>query len=140
MNLLTSLTSNAPSLASFPAAKPDAGLRAAEAKSSTEAVAKAEDIRQAFTSFVGETFFAQMTKAMRSTVQKPAYFHGGQAEEVFQSQLDQQLAQELTTSSGDRFAQPMFEQQFPAEARLLREVRLADSSNGLDQLGDLRRR
>ncbi len=60
-----------------------------------------------------------MLKAMRSTVGKPAYFHGGRAEEVFQGQLDQTMAEHLTKASASKFAEPMFERQFPqlAEAK-----------------------
>ena len=39
-----------------------------------------DELREKFTQFVGETFYGQMIKSMRSTVGKPAYFHGGQAE------------------------------------------------------------
>lgn len=49
--------------------------------------------REAFQSFVGETLFGQMLKSMRKTVGKTPYFNGGRAEEVFQQQLDQVLAQ-----------------------------------------------
>jgi peptidoglycan hydrolase FlgJ len=66
--------------------------------------------REAFDSFVGETFFGQMIKAMRSSVDKPAYFHGGRGEEVFQTQLDQMFAQEMTKASAHSFTGPMFEQ------------------------------
>ena len=64
----------------------------------------AEDVREAFTQFVGETFFGQMIKSMRSTVGKPAYFHGGRGEEAFQSLLDQQLATELTKATADKYS------------------------------------
>jgi peptidoglycan hydrolase FlgJ len=67
------------------------------------------ELREAFTQFVGETFYSQLLGAMRSTVQKPAYFHGGRGEEVFQGQLDQILAQDMTTATADRFAGPMFD-------------------------------
>jgi len=72
-----------------------------------------------------------MLKAMRATVGKPAYFHGGRAEEVFQGQLDQQLAEHLTEASAAKFAEPMFERQFP-------HLATAATSN-LDQLSQLRR-
>src|ERR1700754_2455592 len=49
----------------------------------------AEELKSTFTQFVGETFFSQMIKSMRSTVGEAAYFNGGQAEKVFQGQLDQ---------------------------------------------------
>ena len=43
----------------------------------------AEEAKEKFTQFVGEAFYGQMFKAMRSTVGKPAYFHGGQAKKYF---------------------------------------------------------
>jgi hypothetical protein len=92
----------------------------------------ANELREQFTQFAGEAFFGQMIKAMRSTVGKPAYFHGGRAEEVFQGQLDQQLAEHLTEESAARFAEPMFERQFPHLAEKARP-------NELSQLTELRR-
>ncbi|HJQ81958.1 MAG TPA: rod-binding protein [Lacipirellulaceae bacterium] len=88
-------------------------------------------LREQFSQFVGETFFGQMIKSLRATTQKPAYFHGGRAEEVFQSQLDQQLAQHLTEASAEQFAEPMFERQFPGFAD--------KQSIGLNTLTELRR-
>jgi len=67
------------------------------------------ELRSAFDSFVGEVFFGQLLKAMRNTVGKPAYFHGGRAEEIFQQQLDQVLAQKLSQASAEKFSGPMFE-------------------------------
>jgi Rod binding domain-containing protein len=67
------------------------------------------EVREKFDQFVGETLFSQMLKSMRQSVGKPAYFHGGQAEEVFQSQLDQKLAEEITKASAEKFSEPMFE-------------------------------
>ena len=46
---------------------------------------------------------------MRKTVGKPAYMHGGRGEDVFQKQLDAELVSELTKSSADQFADPMFD-------------------------------
>jgi Rod binding domain-containing protein len=66
--------------------------------------------REAFDSFVGQTFYGQMLKAMRSTVDKPAYFHGGRAEEVFQTQLDQMLAENMSKANAHTFTGGMFEQ------------------------------
>jgi peptidoglycan hydrolase FlgJ len=91
-----------------------------------------EELRQHFTQFVGEAFFGQMLKSMRATVGKPAYFHGGRAEEVFQGQLDQHLAEHLTETSANRFADPLFEQQFPQYAK-------QPTPSELDQLSQLRR-
>ena len=92
-----------------------------------------EEVQEKFTQFVGEAFYGQMFKAMRSTVRKPAYFHGGRAEEVFQGQLDQTMSEQLTKSTASKFAEPMFERQFPQYAAA------ADSAN-LEQLENLRRR
>jgi hypothetical protein len=50
-----------------------------------------------------------MLKAMRKTVGKPAYFHGGRAEEIFTAQLDQVLAEKISEAGGDRFGGPMYE-------------------------------
>ncbi len=112
------------------------------APSGEQRVAEAKEVRQAFRSFVGEAFFGQMLKSMRSTLAKPAYFHGGQAEEVFRGQLDQTLAQEMTESSAHKMADPMFRLQFPQRAELLRQEELRQEESkapltlsDLDQLG-----
>ena len=67
------------------------------------------EVREAFQDFVGQTFFGQMLSAMRKTVGKPAYLHGGRTEEVFQSQLDQVLAEKLSDATAESFAEPMYE-------------------------------
>lgn len=68
-----------------------------------------KSLREAFDSFVGQVFFGQMLKAMRQTTGKPAYFYGGQAEEIFTQQLDQILAEKLSEASASSFTGPMFE-------------------------------
>jgi hypothetical protein len=99
-----------------------------------------QEVREAFTQFVGQTFFGQMIKAMRSTVGKPAYFHGGRGEEVFQSQLDQTLADHLTEATAEQFTEPLFRVQFPHLAS--EEFATAESiaDRGLSQLSSLARR
>jgi hypothetical protein len=67
------------------------------------------ELREKFDQFVGESFFGQLVKAMRQSVGKPAYFHGGRAEEVFQGQLDQALVERISESSAEKFTEPMFE-------------------------------
>lgn len=74
-----------------------------------DAAAAAPEVREAFQQFVGETFYGQMLGAMRKTVGKPAYFHGGRAEEVFQGQLDQILGERLAEATAADFADPMFQ-------------------------------
>lgn len=68
-----------------------------------------QELEEVFHRFVGQTFFGQLMKSMRQTVGKPAYFHGGRAEEVFQSELDQVLAEKMTQNTADSFSGPMFQ-------------------------------
>jgi flagellar protein FlgJ len=49
---------------------------------------------------------------MRDSLGKPAYFHGGRTEEVFQQQLDQVLAERMTQAQGGRYAEAMYDLQF----------------------------
>lgn len=67
------------------------------------------ELRKAFGSFVGQTLFGEMLKAMRKTVGKAAYFNGGQAEEIFTQQLDQILGEKIADASAERFTGPMFD-------------------------------
>ncbi|MFW6169868.1 MAG: rod-binding protein [Planctomycetota bacterium] len=67
------------------------------------------ELKEAFQDFVGQTFFGQMLGAMRKTVDKPAYLHGGRAEEVFRSQLDQVLAEKMSDASAESFSEPMYQ-------------------------------
>jgi len=89
----------------------DAAYRMPEkaAPANLKAGENSEEMREAFNDFVGQTFFGQMLSAMRKTVSKPAYFHGGRSEEVFQSQLDQVLAEKLSDASAETFTDPMYE-------------------------------
>jgi hypothetical protein len=67
------------------------------------------ELKKAFTDFVGQTFYGQMLKSLRSTVDKPAYFHGGQGEEMFQEQMDQILCEKFADASSEKFSGPMFD-------------------------------
>lgn len=110
----------------------------------------AEKVREAFRGFVGATVFGQMLGSMRGTVGEPAYFHGGQAEKVFQSQLDQEIADQMTAKGGSAFADSLFEHQFPHRADVLRRAQSAGKHNAsadhgsaaadtLEELSNLRR-
>ena len=101
--------------------------------------ARAEEVRAKYTEFVGKTFFSQLLKAMRSTQGKPAYFHGGRSEEVFQGQLDQLLVDNLSEVSADGLAQAAFEHQFPHLAEVLRQNSRPPSGSSLAELDSLRR-
>lgn len=115
------LAGNIPSLGADPASN-----------LSAQGIEKNSELREKFTQFVGEAFFGQMLKAMRSTVGTPAYFYGGHAEEVFQGQLDQTMSEHLTKASASKLADPMFERQFPQLAE-------AQAASRLDELSQLRR-
>jgi peptidoglycan hydrolase FlgJ len=106
-------------------------------RSAQEQVDGAKEVRDVFRKFVGEAFFGQMLKAMRSTQGKPAYFHGGHAEEVFQGQLDQMMSEKMTEASADQIADPMFRQQFPQQAAVLKKR--DESKSTLKDFGSLRR-
>jgi hypothetical protein len=87
-----------------------------EAKSTLDALSnassnqeEAEPLKEAFGDFVGQTLFGSMLSTMRESVGKPAYFHGGRTEEVFQQQLDQHLVEAMSDASADTIANPMFE-------------------------------
>jgi Rod binding domain-containing protein len=116
--------------------------RQAEGFRQANALPDADRTRAAFTQFVGETFYAQMLKAMRTSLGKPAYFHGGRAEEIFSSQLHQTLAEELADKSTERLVEPMFRQQFPhlaAQHQRQREAATAAVGDSRATLDTLRR-
>ena len=102
-------------------------------------MASAEETREAFTKFVGATVFGQMLSSMRKTVGEPAYFSGGQAEKVFQGQLDQAIADQMTDSGGSGFANSLFEHQFPHLAEVLKSTESTSNAASLSQLATLRR-
>lgn len=66
------------------------------------------EMKEAFQDFVAGTFYKQMFKALRSGQNKPAYFHGGQAEELFQSHMDQQVSEDLAKNQGSAFSDTLF--------------------------------
>lgn len=66
-------------------------------------------LQETFQEFVGETFFQLMLKSMRKMHGEPAYMHGGQAEDIFQGQLDQHLANDLARNAGGEFSNDLFQ-------------------------------
>ena len=76
--------------------------------SQTKVVGEEGELQKTFQDFVGQTFFGQMIASMRSTQEEVPYFNGGRAEKIFQGQLDQVLAEELSDSSAAQFSDPMF--------------------------------
>jgi hypothetical protein len=98
MQIQSLLSSNTPSTMTQPAAPEPPSLKGNET-----------EVRKAFDQFVGEAFYGQLLGAMRKTVGKPAYFYGGRAEEIFQGQLDQTMAEQMTEAGVDSFSGPLFE-------------------------------
>src|SRR3979490_2770785 len=65
--------------------------------------------REKFQDFVGGTFYKEMLKALRAAQKPSKYMNGGQAEKVFQGQMDQQIAEDLARQYGGPLAAPLFE-------------------------------
>ena len=84
---------------------PSAGIRSKLAATDRDD----SKLKDAFTQFVGETFFSQLIESARSGLGESGYFNGGQAEKVFTGQLDQVLAEQMTEATGDQIADPMYQ-------------------------------
>jgi len=67
------------------------------------------EVKEKFQDFFAGTFYKQMFKSLRATHDKAAYLHGGQAEEMFRSQLDQQVAEDLARNQGAAFSDTFYE-------------------------------
>jgi len=52
--------------------------------------------------------FGQMLKSMRSTQEKNPFFHGGNAEDIYQSMLDMELTDQLTKATAKTLSEPMY--------------------------------
>lgn len=65
--------------------------------------------REKFQDFVGGTFYKEMLKALRAAQKPSKYLNGGQAEKVFQGQMDQQIAEDLARQYAGHLAAPLFE-------------------------------
>ncbi len=94
---------------SLPASARFASTLPAEPRLPESLPADDSELKETFNEFVGEAFFGQLLKAMRKLTDKPAYFHGGRAEEIFQRRLDEMMAQKLSDASSEQIAQPMYE-------------------------------
>src|SRR3954452_23519325 len=67
------------------------------------------ELREAFTDFVGQTFYGELMKQMRATLHKPAFFHGGMGEDIFQQQLDHIMVERMSDTSARTLSDPMYE-------------------------------
>jgi Rod binding domain-containing protein len=72
--------------------------------------AGAPDLQGTFQKAVAGLFFGELLKSLRSTVGEPAYIHGGQAEKLFEGQLDQILSENLATTQGGAFVGELYDQ------------------------------
>jgi Rod binding domain-containing protein len=68
-----------------------------------------EKTKSAFQDFTAGTFYKEMLKSLRKMHNKPAYVYGGHAEEIFQGQMDQQVAENLAQSKGSQISDPLFQ-------------------------------
>jgi hypothetical protein len=87
-------------------------MRGNNVSSSTAAARGGRDtpeLKKAFTDFAGQTFFGELVKQMRETLHKPAFFHGGMGEDIFQSQLDQIMVERMSQTSAKSFTDPMYD-------------------------------
>lgn len=67
------------------------------------------ELREKFQEFVGQTFFTELIKSLRTSQKGAAYFDGGRAEEIFQGQFDQMMTEHLSDASAKSISDPMFE-------------------------------
>lgn len=66
-----------------------------------------ESAAQAMQQFVGETFYGMLLKQMRNTVMASDLFGNSSAKQMFESQLDQTLVQELATHHSEFLSRPI---------------------------------
>lgn len=64
--------------------------------------------REAFQSAVAGTFFKMMLKSLHKMHDKPAYFHGGQAEEAFQNRMNELLAEDFARTHGAPLVESLY--------------------------------
>jgi peptidoglycan hydrolase FlgJ len=75
----------------------------------TQSPADTEKMKSTFQDFAAGTFYKEMMKSLRKMHNKPAYIYGGHAEEVFQGQMDQQVAETLAHNQGAQISDPLFQ-------------------------------
>lgn len=67
------------------------------------------EVKKVFQEFAAGTFYREMLGSLRKGTGKPAYFHGGYAEDVFRSEMDRHIADDLAAKHGEAFAGPLYE-------------------------------
>ena len=81
---------------------------AAQPKTESAAEANDKQFRELLHQFIGQTLFGQMLKSMRATQEKNPYFHGGNAEEIYQSMLDMEFTDQMTQATSKTLSEPMY--------------------------------
>ena len=76
---------------------------------STNDTSSAEDVKSKFQDFAAGTFYKEMLKSMQKMHGKAAYMNGGQAEKMFQSQMDQHVAENLAHSNTGAVTNGLYE-------------------------------
>jgi len=66
------------------------------------------ELRKQIGEFIGITFYGTMMKTMHNSDVKGKYGHGGRGEEVFQSQLDFELAKRMGHSQNNSLAEALY--------------------------------
>ncbi len=99
---------NLPQLASNPIASNYQSIARQTETSLGRSNESQSDLDSVFHQFVGETFYQLMLKSLRNMHEKPAYLHGGQAETLFQNQLDQEVASSLAQTEVGSFSRDLY--------------------------------
>jgi murein DD-endopeptidase MepM/ murein hydrolase activator NlpD len=73
-------------------------------------------------------FTYEMLKSMRKTIQKGGLFSGGQAEEVYQSMLDQELSKNMAGKGSNSIANILYQQ--------LKHIDKAEETGGIQNFND----
>jgi peptidoglycan hydrolase FlgJ len=68
-----------------------------------------DKLKATFQDFTAGTFYKEMLKSLQKMHNKPAYVYGGHAEEIFQGQMDQEVAENLAHSKGSQFTGPLLQ-------------------------------
>lgn len=108
--MLTSLHAVPPASRPAGPAPADSAIRSAATPSAVSGLpGDRPELREAFTAFVGQTFFGELVRQLRASVPKSPLIHGGFGEDVFQSQLDQILVERISQTSASRISEPMYQ-------------------------------
>jgi len=86
-------------------------------------------LRKNIDEFVGMAFYSPMLKMMRDSTIKGQFGHGGRGEEVFQAQLDMELASRAGRASQSSLTEALYKRLKPANDAQHRSVK-QDGSGG----------